>query len=48
MYTLLEHIFGVMDSVLTLSEVDRGFDFRSGQTKDFEIGMCCFSAKHIV
>jgi len=47
MYTPLHHICGVMDSVLALSEVDRGFDFRSGQTKDFEIGICCFSAKHI-
>ena len=45
MYTLLRHICGVIDSVLV--EVDRGFDFRSGQTKDFEIGICCFSAKHI-
>ena len=26
--------------------VDRGFEPRSGQTKDYEIGMCCFSAKH--
>ena len=23
-----------------------GFDHRSGQTKDYEIGMCCFSIKH--
>ena len=28
------------------SEVDRGFMLRSGQTKDYEIGICCFSAKH--
>ena len=26
--------------------VDRGFDLRSGQTKDYTIGICCFSAKH--
>jgi hypothetical protein len=32
--------------VLTSSEVDRGFEPRSGQTKDFKIGICCFSAKH--
>jgi hypothetical protein len=39
-------IGGVMVSVLASSEVDRGFESRSGQTKDYEIGMCCFSAKH--
>ena len=33
-------------SVLALSVVDRGFELRSGQTKDYEIGICCFSAKH--
>ena len=35
-----------MVSVLALSMVDRGFDPRSGQTKDYEIGICCFSARH--
>ena len=35
-----------MVSVLASSAVDRGFDPRSGQTKDFKIGICCFSAKH--
>jgi hypothetical protein len=35
-----------MVSVLTSSAVDCGFDPRSGQTKDYGIGMCCFSAKH--
>jgi hypothetical protein len=35
-----------MVSVLTSSVVDRGFDLGSGQSKDFEIGMCCFSAKN--
>jgi hypothetical protein len=35
-----------MVSVLTSSAVDRGFDPGSGQSKDFEIGMCCFSAKN--
>ena len=35
-----------MLSVLTLSVVDRGFEPRSGQTKDYKIGICCFSAKH--
>jgi len=28
------------------SAVDRGVEPRSGQTKDYTIGMCCFSAKH--
>jgi predicted LPLAT superfamily acyltransferase len=35
-----------MVSVLDSSEVDRGFESRSGQTKDYKIGICCFSAKH--
>ena len=35
-----------MVSVLVSSAVDRGFEPRSGQTKDCEIGICCFSAKH--
>jgi hypothetical protein len=35
-----------MVSVLTLSAVDRGFEPQSGQTKDFKIGIYCFSAKH--
>ena len=40
-------ISGVMVSVLTWSAVDHGFKPRSGQTKDYKIGMCCFSAKHV-
>ena len=39
-------IGGVMVSVLASSAVDRGFKPRSGQTKDYEIGICCFPAKH--
>ena len=35
-----------MASVLVSSAVDRGFEPWSGQTKDYKIGMCCFSAKH--
>ena len=35
-----------MVSVLTSNVVDRGFKPRSSQTKDYEIGICCFSAKH--
>ena len=33
-----------MVSVLDSSAVDRGFEPLSGQTKNFEIGICCFSA----
>jgi hypothetical protein len=40
------HIGGVMVSVLATSAVDRVFEPRSGQTEDYKIGICCFSAKH--
>jgi hypothetical protein len=36
-----------MVSVLASSVVDRGFEPRLGQTKDYKIGICCFSAKHV-
>ena len=39
-------IGGVMVSVLASGAVDRGFELRSGQTKDYTIGIYCFSAKH--
>jgi hypothetical protein len=39
-------IGGVMVSVLASSVIDRGFEPRSGQTKDYKISICCFSAKH--
>jgi hypothetical protein len=32
--------------VLASSVVERGFEPRSGQTIDYKLGMCCFSAKH--
>jgi hypothetical protein len=35
-----------MANVLALSVVDREFEPRSGQTKDYQIGICYFSAKH--
>ena len=35
-----------MVSVLALSVVDSGFEPLSGQTKDYKISICCFSAKH--
>ena len=45
-YTVIYHIGGIMVSVLASSEVDRGFEPQSGQTKDYKIGICCYSAKH--
>ena len=35
-----------MVRVLASSAVDRGFEPRSGKTKDYKIGICCFFAKH--
>ena len=47
MYTSkCNRIRGVMVSVLTRSAVDHRFKPLSGQTKDYKIGICCFSAKH--
>jgi hypothetical protein len=39
-------MYNVMVSVLASSVVDRRFELRSGQTKDYKIGTCWFSAKH--
>ena len=36
----------VIVRVLASSAVDRGFEPRPGQTKDYKISSCCFSAKH--
>ena len=36
----------LMLSMLALSSVDRGFEPRSGKTKDYKIGICCFSANY--
>jgi len=35
-----------MVSVLASGEVDRGFELWSSQTRDYEIGICCFSTKY--
>ena len=43
---VLNRIGCVMVSVLASSAVDRGFKPRSGQTKDYKVGICCFSATH--
>jgi hypothetical protein len=40
-----DRIGGVMVSMLTSRAVDRGFEPRSGQTKDYQIGIYHFSAK---
>jgi hypothetical protein len=45
-YVYLISARGVMVSVLASNAVDRGFEPGSGQTKDYEIGICCFSFKH--
>ena len=39
-------IVDVIAIVLASSVVDRGFEPRLDQTKDYKIGICCFSAKH--
>ena len=39
-------IGGVIVSILASSVVDREFTPQSGQTKDYEIGICCFSNKY--
>jgi hypothetical protein len=35
-----------MVSVFVSSALDHGFEPLWGKTKDFKIGICCFSAKH--
>ena len=42
----MNRISDVMVSMLASSAVDRGFQSQLGQTKDYKIGICCFSAKH--
>ena len=37
-----------MVTMFTSSVVDGGFEPRSGKTKDYTIGICCFSAMHAV
>ena len=46
MFNDLNHIGGVVVSMLASIAVDRWFESRSCQTKDYKIGICCFSAKH--
>ena len=39
-------IDSVMVGMLATSAVGHGFDPQSDQTKNYEIGICCFSAKY--
>lgn len=43
----MNRIEGVMVNVLASCVVDRGFEPRSDQNKDFIIGICCFSSMHV-
>ena len=42
----VNRIGGVMVSVFASSAIDRGFEPQSCHTKDYEIGIYCFSSKH--
>ena len=42
----MKRIGGVMVSVIASTVVDRRIEPRSGQTKNYEIGICYFSAKN--
>ena len=42
----MDSIGGVMVNVLPSVAVNRGFESRSGQTKDYEICICYFFANH--
>jgi len=39
-------IGGVVVSALAAGTVDRGFESRASQTKDYKICMCCFSVMY--
>ena len=45
-YNLNNRIACIMVSLLAFGSVDRGFEPQSDQTKDYKIGMCCFSAMY--
>jgi hypothetical protein len=44
----VKRIGRAMVRMLTSSVVDCGFEPQSGKTKDYKLGICCFSAKHAV
>ena len=39
-------ISGAKVSMVASSAVDRGFESQLDQTKDYKIGICCFSTKY--
>jgi hypothetical protein len=43
---ILSRISDVIVSIITSNVVDRGCEPWLGQTKDYDIGICCFSDKH--
>ena len=43
-----DRISGVLVWVLASDVVDSGFEARSGKTRDYKHGICCFCAKHTV
>ena len=45
---LVNRIGGVLLGVLASSAVDRGLEPRSGQAKNYDVGICWFSAKQAV
>ena len=47
-YTWENRMGGILVSVLASSAVDRRFESRSGQTKDYKIDNCCYFTKHAV
>ena len=44
-FSKLHPIGGIIVSVLVSRVADREFEPRSSQTKNYRIGICCFSAK---
>ena len=45
---ILNLISDVLVTVLASVAVDRGFEPRSGQTKDYEIGICCLGQRKLI
>jgi hypothetical protein len=39
-------VYGVVVSVVALSMVDRGLESPLGQTKEYQLGICCFFDRH--
>jgi hypothetical protein len=44
----MNRIGGIMVSMHASYAEDRRFDSRPGQTKDYKIGICCFSKKQYI